>query len=962
MIKHSIKCLSCAAVFLVGVLPLMAVEYTAEGPQSGATGTNNLPITAQPFDFSTFSIDIDEITSMTLTLTLTGGDTAPNGAGSEGSDVNQIVLKLDGIATELRLNGFPGDATVRLSFDFVPENAAEILVALQKDSALNATIVDILPGNNQMHLPSATAILTIRGRSTRDSGFGLPTLAAIFLISGSCFAIRRKNRILPVIAVLAVSHGVFAQAPPDIFWTASGSGGNIYSLSLSPDGKFMASASDDGNARITRLSDGSLLRIFRGHGNTILKGIAYSPNGELAVSAGNDGKGIIWRISDGATLHLLEGHAGVIHGVAFSKDGQTVATAGEDKTAKIWRVSDGSLVRTLTGHVSGVRTVAFSPNGQYIATGSADRNAKVWRTSDGGLVKTLTGSMERLNSVDFSVDSTLLATGGADDRIRLWRISDGVRLRSLIGHTGDVTVVRFLPDGQRIASGGTDHRIRIWRISDGVQENAVETTNQVLSLSNLNSWPLLAVGSGAGLVIWNIDTGTLVRTITGHYGPVTSAAVSPDGTLLATGGDDKTARIWRLSDGKQMQILIDSMSGISSVTWSPDGQFLATGTVQTGNRYDYKIRIWRVSDGVLVRTLTGHTNFVQSVAFSPDGSLLASGSSDLTWKLWDPNTGDLVRTVAGHTGGVYSVTFSPDGQSVATGSYDYTSRVWRRSDGGFLRSLPEHGFLVRSVAFSPDGNVIATASADNTVQISEVTTGNLVFALNGHTGPVRSVTFTPDGEFILSGSEDGSLRVWNRLSGLLFQNYIDGSASGIYSVDTARTGGFFAYGRTDGSTPVAGTFEDTPLPATAFSITKGTLGSGNLNSLHNNDDDRLVITMARPFNLSDPSCQIVIDGLANTENPSVLSFELDSSSTGTPSAKILQRVEFFDFDSNSWVMVDERQPSFVDSGVMRGVLVDAVRFVQPTTRTVRARVSWFDLGIANLTWAARIDRWRWIER
>ena len=120
----------------------------------------------------------------------------------------------------------------------------------------------------------------------------------------------------------------------------------------------------------------------------------------------------------------------------------------------------------------------------------------------------------------------------------------------------------------------------------------------------------------------------LVRTLTGHTGPVNEMAFSPNGRLLATASADGTARLWDPATGKHRH------------------------------------------------TLTGHTGPVYGVAFSPNGRLLATASADGTARLWDPATGKHRHTLTGHTGPVYGVAFSPNGRLLATASGDETARLW----------------------------------------------------------------------------------------------------------------------------------------------------------------------------------------------------------------------------------------------------------------------------------------------
>ena len=560
----------------------------------------------------------------------------------------------------------------------------------------------------------------------------------------------------------------------------------VHSVTFSPDGRTLATASADGTVRlwdIHSLHHPALLGTpLTGHTDGVTS-VAFSPDGRALATGSMDHTARLWDVGDPrhpGSLGTLTGHTQGIASVAFSPDGRTLATGSADGTARLWDISDPrhpTALSTLTGHTLGVTSVAFSPDGRTLATGSGDYKARLWDVSDPHqprLLGTLTGHTDTVTSVAFSPDGRALATASLDQTARLWDISDPrhpTALGTLTGHTDAVNSVAFSPDRRTVATGSVDHTARLWDISDPHQPSLLGTltghTNAVTSVAFSPGGRTLATGSyDTTARLWDIP-GPIMA---GHTKTVTSVAFSPDGRTLATASLDRTVRLWDISGPHQPRLLstlTGHILGVTSVAFSPDGRTLATGSA------DKTVRLWDVSDPYrprLLGTLTGHTDTVHWVAFSSDGRTVATASYDDTARLWDvsdPHRPILLSTLTGHTKAVFSVAFSPDGRTLATGSLDQTARLWDISDPHhphLLGILTGHTNNVTGVAFSPDGRTLATASADHTARLWDISDPHHphpLGALTGHTDTVNWVAFSPEGHTLATGSYDTTARLWD---------------------------------------------------------------------------------------------------------------------------------------------------------------------------------------------------------
>ena len=296
------------------------------------------------------------------------------------------------------------------------------------------------------------------------------------------------------------------------------------------------------------------------------------------------------------------------------------------------------------GHTASVQGVAVSPDGQWIASGAhaSDSSAKIWDATTGQELFSFSDHAEGVKSVAFSPDGSRLVVGylvteyASTGNATVWDVFSRSQLVTLpgAGCFADIS-----PDGTLVASGGGGvlRHLDLHRISDGAQ------------LEHLD-----------------------------HGGWVTDVAFAPDGSLVASVGNDNTAKLWNPGTGALVQTLVGHGDDLRTVAFSPDGSLVATGAGGWDSPGESTIKIWNPSDGSLLRTLGGHDDWVDDVSFSPDSSLLISAGRDGAWpeftytiKLWRVSDGELLMEFDQPTqNGVSSVRFLPDGERIAFGLGD----------------------------------------------------------------------------------------------------------------------------------------------------------------------------------------------------------------------------------------------------------------------------------------------------
>jgi WD40 repeat protein len=518
----------------------------------------------------------------------------------------------------------------------------------------------------------------------------------------------------------------------------------VVSVSFSPDGQMIASASKDKSIKLWSL-DGRELQTLQGHHGAVIN-VKFSPDGQIIASASNDKTIKLWSL-DGREERTFKGHNGQINSVSFSPDGQIVASASNDKTIKLWSL-DGRELQTFHGHHDTVYRASFSPNGQTIASASADNTIKLW-SLDGKELQTFHGHRDKIYSVSFSPDGQTIVSSSRDTTVKLWGIK-GRELQTFKGHRDCVISVNFSPDGQILASGGRDNTIKLWSISGRKRPTFQGHSNWVYSVSfSPDGGTIASASSDYTIKLWNLE-GKELQTLQGHLAWVYNVSFSPNGRMIASASRDNTIKLWSL-EGKELQTLQGHSAGVSSISFSPDSQMIASAS------WDKTVKLWSIS-GKEQQTFEGHSDRVHSVSFSPDGKTLASASWDGTIKLWSIEGREL-QTLQGHSDRVHSVVWSFNGQTIASGSKDNTIKLWS-IEGKELQTLRGHTAGVNSISFSLDGKTLVSASSDCTIKLWSLE-GKELQTFQEHSFEVNSVAWSPDGQTLASASEDGTVILWN---------------------------------------------------------------------------------------------------------------------------------------------------------------------------------------------------------
>jgi WD40 repeat protein len=334
-----------------------------------------------------------------------------------------------------------------------------------------------------------------------------------------------------------------------------------------------------------------------------------TPNGKFILSASNDKIVQLWQSKDLACRHVFQGHSDAVNCVAVTPDSRFFISGSRDCTLKLWDLKNGDCLRTLKGHSDAVNSVAISSEGAYAVSGSSDHDLRKWNIRTGECLQVFKGhpaceDRDGLNSLIRSSNSGFSYHNyiGHLDVSTTFSQEDF----TFFGHADPVTAVALSPDDRFVLSGSEDNTLRLWQTKTGkclwifggrhggtcfgvIAMVITPNGKFVISASEaIQSWRL--TNRKFRRLFWGFMNEKPYRQFKGTKGMLGDMTVMPNGKHIAViENNGKFIGIYAIKTSKLLRHIEVSADQAGTIAIAPDGRLLVAGCMSGA------IHTWKLS-------------------------------------------------------------------------------------------------------------------------------------------------------------------------------------------------------------------------------------------------------------------------------------------------------------------------------------------------------------------------------